>query len=155
MTMLFILVYNAFKLGKLYRSLYELKETWELNWESWLSFNIWSCSHFFPVLWFWKCIIRTVWGKLVPVFLCSGHWWRDFALNGEDKSFSGPWMELSSLNRLGVIPDYTPREIKALLRDPLHSFIALVKNPLTAVTRSGFVRSNCTCGSWLYGFSNI
>lgn len=43
-------------------------------------------------------------------------------------------MEQSRLNRQYVIPDYTGAEIKALLRDPLHSSIMVTKNCLTLVS---------------------
>lgn len=72
--------------------------------------------------------------KLIPLSLCRGHWWGDFELNGEDKSFSRPSMEQSRLNRLCVIPDYTGAEIKARLRDLLHRPIASTKDLLIVVS---------------------
>lgn len=60
-------------------------------------------------------------------------------LNGEDKSFSGPSMEQSRLNRPCVIPDYTGAVIKARLRDLRHSSITGIKDFLTVVSHLDFL----------------
>lgn len=70
-------------------------------------------------------VIRAAKWKLISLSLWRGYWWGDFVLNGEDKSFCRRWMERGRLNRPCVIPDYTGTEMKAVLRDLLHSSVTI------------------------------